>query len=144
MYNLRITWACLFVGGHFSSILKEVDLPIIDNGRCENLLRSAPELGPVFNLHPSMLCAGLPGKDACSVSFPIHLCDNGHFLLLFYQASIVLQGDGGSPLVCNVDGAWRLAGLVSWGIGCGEFPGVYTRVQNFVPWIADVTSQIRG
>ncbi|OQV23600.1 putative Serine proteinase stubble [Hypsibius exemplaris] len=102
--------------GHFSPILKEVDLPVIDNGKCEALYRGSAELGPVFNLHPSMLCAGLPGKDACS-------------------------GDGGSPLVCNVDGAWRLAGLVSWGIGCGQYPGVYTRVQSFVPWINDVMSR---
>lgn len=71
--------------GQYSNILKEVDVPVMDNGRCQSALRSAPELGPVFNLHNSFLCAGVPGKDACA-------------------------GDGGSPLVCRVDGVYRLAG----------------------------------
>ena len=26
----------------------------------------------------------------------------------------VLQGDGGGPLVCNVDGYYELSGMVSW------------------------------
>lgn len=33
-------------------------------------------------------------------------------------------------------------GLVSWGVGCGKYPGVYTRVANFLPWISDLLHQI--
>ena len=42
------------------------------------------------------------------------------------------KGDGGGPLVCSVGGVWHLAGLVSWGIGCGErdIPGVYVKVMG--------------
>ena len=36
--------------------------------------------------------------------------------------------------------ATYLCGLVSYGEGCGtgKFPGVYTRVAHFLPWIQDV------
>ena len=64
----------------------------------------------------NMLCAGVPegGQDAC-------------------------QGDSGGPLIVyDNDQAW-LAGIVSWGQGCGlaDYPGVYTRVAKFDRWIRD-------
>lgn len=48
--------------------------------------------------------------------------------------------DGGSPLVCPVvdkPGHYYQAGIVAWGIGCGEdgTPGVYVDVAKFRQWI---------
>ena len=59
-----------------------------------------------------MLCAGETGKDSC-------------------------QGDSGGPIGPNGGGAWRQAGIVSFGIGCGRpgAYGVYTRVSQYVEWI---------
>ena len=50
------------------------------------------------------------------------------------------KGDGGSPLVCPIPGApgrFYQAGIVAWGIGCGEngTPGVYANVGLFRNWV---------
>jgi secreted trypsin-like serine protease len=53
------------------------------------------------------------------------------------------QGDSGGPAVSSDDkGNRRLAGIVSWGEGCG-FPqmyGVYTRVARFGEWVREETN----
>ncbi|XP_039389031.1 trypsin I-P1-like isoform X3 [Mauremys reevesii] len=43
------------------------------------------------------------------------------------------QEDSGGPVVCN----GVLQGIVSWGTGCAlkGYPGVYTKVCNYVSWI---------
>uniref|UniRef100_A0A034VZS7 Trypsin I-P1 n=1 Tax=Bactrocera dorsalis TaxID=27457 RepID=A0A034VZS7_BACDO len=65
-------------------------------------------------VHDGMICAGYMegGRDAC-------------------------VGDSGGPLVCGE----QLAGVVSFGVGCAQpgFPGVYTDVATYVPWINNVT-----
>ena len=68
------------------------------------------------------------------------------------------EGDSGGPMVVKVclqtrnrilktflpcqgkDGRWQLAGIISWGIGCGDRnrPGVYTRISEFRSWIRNV------
>jgi len=52
---------------------------------------------------------------------------------------LCIQGDGGSPLVCQLPDSpyYVQVGMVAWGIGCGDegTPGVYVDVPKFVPWI---------
>lgn len=89
----------------------------------------------IFILPASSFCAGgEEGNDACQVrSIDLHrTCEE-----LF-----ILQGDGGGPLVCQDDGFYELAGLVSWGFGCGrvDVPGVYVKVSSFIGWINQIIS----
>ncbi|KFB49743.1 AGAP011781-PA-like protein [Anopheles sinensis] len=103
--------------GVYQHILKRVSLPIVDSGRCREAMRKA-RLGQKFKLHNTSLCAG--GKkdaDVCS-------------------------GDGGAALVCPVYGSensYYQAGIVAWGIGCGDenIPGVYVDVTVMLPWIVN-------
>ena len=54
------------------------------------------------------------------------------------------QGDSGGPLVINVRGKITLAGVTSWGYGCGVTgsPGVYTKVANYIDWIEDTQREM--
>ncbi|XP_057334403.1 phenoloxidase-activating factor 2-like [Microplitis mediator] len=108
--------------GHYQVILKRVEVPVVNHGACQNSLRST-RLGKYFRLDNSFICAGGElGKDTC-------------------------KGDGGSPLVCplrNDPTRYSQAGIVSWGIGCGEdgVPGVYANVAHAREWIDQQLAQV--
>ncbi|XP_013190512.2 uncharacterized protein LOC106134916 isoform X2 [Amyelois transitella] len=104
--------------GKYQNTLKEVDVPILSHGQCQQQLRQT-RLGYNYELNQGFLCAGgEEGKDAC-------------------------KGDGGGPLVCERGGTWQLVGVVSWGIGCGQVgvPGVYVKVAHYLDWISQITGK---
>jgi len=109
-------WGKIFKWRRFmSDILMEVEVPIISNRQCEKLFKKS---GYPQYLPRIFLCAGYHkgGKDTC-------------------------HGDSGGPIsVQGRDGSWVLAGITSWGIGCGDgySPGVYTRISEFRYWIDNI------
>ncbi|KAK9397388.1 serine protease 27-like [Crotalus adamanteus] len=103
--------------------LQEVQLPLIDTMTCDALFHIGTNISPTIReIQDDMFCAGYAEgkKDAC-------------------------LGDSGGPLVCQEDGAWFVAGIVSWGDLCGlsNRPGVYTRVSFYQDWIQTHFPQVQ-
>ncbi|KAM9385814.1 transmembrane protease serine 9 [Pholidichthys leucotaenia] len=101
-------WGSMREGGSLTNLLQKAAVNIIDQTDCQQ------SYGNV--LTPSMMCAGFMegGRDTC-------------------------LGDSGGPLTCRHPfGQWFIAGVTSWGHGCGRtgFPGVYTRVTSIRKWIS--------
>lgn len=104
-------WGRVNFTDKFSPALQDLRLPIIDNAICK---RQYDRLSG-SKISNKMICAGfMEGKqDAC-------------------------QGDSGGPLVYLKNGTFYLIGIVSYGYRCAQpgFPGIYTRVSEFLDWIA--------
>ena len=102
-------WGTTREGGASVTSLREVTVPIVSNVTANRPISYG---GDVTD---RMLAAGLTqgGVDSC-------------------------QGDSGGPLVVNdSQGEPRLAGVVSWGEGCGrpnKF-GIYARTTSFADWL---------
>ncbi len=112
-------WGTTSPGGTASATLMQAQVPLISMSDCAN--QSAYGSG---QLSDNMICAGYKqgGKDAC-------------------------QGDSGGPLVVpNGQGGHVLAGIVSWGESCAapDYPGIYTRVANYQPWLQTHTQLALG
>lgn len=106
-YNFLATTA------QYSNELRYINLTVVGKAECDNKYRKT-RFGHGFQLHRSQICAGGElGVDTC-------------------------KGDGGNPLICikNNESYYKVAGLVSWGVGCGEErPSIYTNMAYFVEWI---------
>jgi len=103
-------WGTTSSGGSSPNTLREVQIKVLSNTACKSAYSNAA-------ITDSMLCASAPGKDSC-------------------------QGDSGGPLVIkDAGGNYDQIGVVSWGYGCANsrYPGVYTRVNNYLDWIKDNT-----
>jgi hypothetical protein len=95
----------------FPRALQQAEVPLVSNEVC-----NAPQSYNGIILD-TMLCAGFPqgGVDTC-------------------------KGDSGGPLVVPTSSGFALAGIASFGRGCGQpnFYGVYTRVSSFVGFVESV------
>ncbi|XP_030621097.1 enteropeptidase [Chanos chanos] len=95
--------------GSVADVLQEAVVPLLNRTQCQDWL-------PDYTITKQMLCAGYMegGVDSC-------------------------QGDSGGPLMCEQDDGWVLAGVTSFGVGCGrpQRPGVYALVSKFTDWVVE-------
>ncbi|XP_020278717.1 trypsin-1-like [Pseudomyrmex gracilis] len=107
-------WGAVKESGMVSHTLQEVVVPILTNAECRATKY------PSRRITDNMLCAGYEegGKDSC-------------------------QGDSGGPLHVENNNVHQIVGVVSWGEGCAKpgYPGVYSRVNRFLTWIAQNTQE---
>ncbi|KAK4871778.1 hypothetical protein RN001_015902 [Aquatica leii] len=104
-------WGQQNYAGPVSPVLMEVAVPVWDHEKCVDSFTQ--------RITENNICAAAyeGGKDSC-------------------------LGDSGGPLLYKLNnGRWTTIGIVSWGIGCGnkEQPGIYTRVDKYIPWIVGQT-----
>ncbi len=114
MFHLLFS-PCFSDTEHPSSLL-QAWVPLLPSWQCKK------RYGERFTSH-DMLCAGSMTSD-------------------LRKHADSCQGDSGGPLVCQGEaGRWVLTGVISWGHGCGDpsYPGVYSRVSRYLPWIEQVT-----
>ncbi|CAI2351254.1 unnamed protein product [Caenorhabditis sp. 36 PRJEB53466] len=102
------------MGLHYAQRLQAALIPIIDRSECVNSSQI------YSSMSRSAFCAGFleGGIDSC-------------------------QGDSGGPFACRrPDGAFVLAGVISWGDGCAQKkqPGIYTMVAPYLTWINKIIS----
>lgn len=92
-----------------SNVKKQLDLPVNEQRECVQKFKARN-----INIASSQICAGGEfAKDSC-------------------------DGDSGGPLMRPAYmKRWYLEGIVSFGNRCGleGWPGVYTRVADYVDWI---------
>ncbi len=96
--------------------LQQVDLNLVAVGQCKTKLGARY---PNHVIDQRSVCADTSGgKDSC-------------------------QGDSGGPLVVrDRENRWVQVGITSWGHGCARegYPGIYTRVASFEPWLRQKTA----
>ncbi|XP_015279106.1 PREDICTED: LOW QUALITY PROTEIN: complement C1s subcomponent-like [Gekko japonicus] len=101
-----------------SVVLRKAWIPVVNMEQCRRVKPESPLDLSTYRFTDNMICAGDGQSDSCS-------------------------GDSGGAYAIvdpREETRYYVAGLVSWGPKCGTY-ALYTKVANYVEWIAEVMSR---
>jgi len=104
-----IGWGSTFSGGGPQNRLRQAKVPMVTQQSCASAYAAISRV----TIGATKLCAGDGRRDTCN-------------------------GDSGGALLSNTIGnSYAVVGVTSFGVDCAreDFPGVYTRVDQYLPWI---------
>ena len=105
-----IGWGSTGINLPTETHLRQTTVPLEDVPSCDDKYSVIDRV----SIGKTQICAGFGSKDTCS-------------------------GDSGGPMLSNEldNGLWAVIGITSFGVGCADdrFPGVYTRVDEYLQWI---------
>ena len=104
-----VGWGSTRTGGGPVNTLRQANVPMVTQATCRSAYSSISRV----TIGDTKMCAGDGTRDTCN-------------------------GDsGGALLASSVGGVWSVVGVTSFGVDCArqDFPGVYTRVDKYLPWI---------
>uniref|UniRef100_A0A0K2T669 CLIP domain-containing serine protease n=1 Tax=Lepeophtheirus salmonis TaxID=72036 RepID=A0A0K2T669_LEPSM len=104
-----VGWGATSTRGPTVDKLREATVPLISASECDQFYSGIERI----TIDGRQIC-GRPGpRDSCS-------------------------GDSGGPMLSDkISSRWTVIGVTSFGVECArnDFPGVYTSVQSYLPWI---------
>jgi len=104
-----IGWGSTFSGGGPQDTLRQARVPMVSQQECADAYSAISRV----TIGATKLCAGDGRRDTCN-------------------------GDSGGALLSNnIGGSFAVVGVTSFGVDCAreDFPGVYTRVDQYLDWI---------
>lgn len=110
-------WGVVDKFEHSSQVLKQLQVPVIDNERCRDLAKAIGATIADLQITDSKICAGI------------------------YDGENFWDGDSGSPLMLPIhqNGSFPFyqIGIVSYSYSFAQenVPGIYTKVQYYADWI---------
>jgi len=106
-WMVALGFGFLSPGGNLANKMHKVSVQYISNQKCRRKYSRYNKL-----ISNNMLCADSSniGRDAC-------------------------QGDSGGPIIKVHNRGSIAVGVISWGIGCAQLPGVYSRISSAYKWI---------
>jgi len=105
-----IGWGSTRIGGGPENALRQAQVPLVSQQTCNSAYSS---ISATVKIGDKQFCAGNGVRDTCN-------------------------GDSGGALLSDkLQGAWSVVGITSFGVDCAreDYPGVYTRVDRYLPWI---------